>query len=608
MIKKKSKSRYKYEVRRLRRREQFIRREKLVAAFASRNKSNFWKEVKKVRGGKHPSTTHVIDGSSDTSEISEIFKNKLASTLNKHNYHAFQPAFTLSANETAACQISPDVVLQAIDHLKSGKKDHSFLDSTHFCTAAPVIADSLSVFFTVILHHGYLPCQLIDCVLVPIHKQGKNPSVSDSYRPIALASTLSKILEWCLLIQYASHFTSSDLQFGFKPNMSTSLCTGVLKSIVARYNQRGSPVFACFLDASKAFDLVRHDILFDLLLSRGLPPLVVRLLHSWYAEQRLRVRWNGTLSDQFAVSNGVRQGGVLSPILFSIYLDSLIINLKKKGIGCYWDHHFVGILAYADDIVLLAPCQSALRSMLYSCEKFAISNGLCFNPTKTQLIKFSFLKSSPAEAPFVFCGVSLTLLPSVLHLGNKLSHNLQDDEDVMLKCRQMTKAANGLFATFGRIDPSVLTFLFESYCLSLYGACLWKLSCKSLRSLEIAFNKCLRKIWKLPHNTHTGILHCTAGVQSLLSVVCSRSNAFSMKASSSPNRLVNVIFRESLHISYTFVGHNIKYGNLFIKHYTEQDRLCARVIRGIRCCPHFSSLAWQEQLDYNIMLTTIASA
>ena len=194
------------------------------------------------------------------------------------------------------------------------------------------------------------------------------------------------------------------------------------------------------------------------------------------------------------------------------------------------------------------------------------------------------------------------------HLGNKLTHDLRDDEDVLLKCRQMTKAANGLFATFGRINPLIHTFLFQSYCLSLYGACLWNLSCKSLRSLEIAFNKCLRKIWSLPLNTHTSILHCTAGVQSLFSVVCGRSNSFSMKASSSPNRIVNVIFREALNLCYMFVGHNLKYGHLFFKHYTEQDILCANVIRSIRCCAHFSSFSRQEQTEYNNMLTIIASS
>ena len=104
-------------------------------------------------------------------------------------------------------------------------------------------------------------------VLVPIPTPGKNPSSSDSYRPITLASTLSKILEWCILLEFPQFFVTSDLQFGFKNDSSATLCTGVLKQVVARYIYNGSSVFACFLNASKAFDPIRHDNLFELLKS-----------------------------------------------------------------------------------------------------------------------------------------------------------------------------------------------------------------------------------------------------------------------------------------------------------------------------------------------------
>ena len=361
-LKKKAKSRYKYEVRRLKRRAQFIKREKLAAAYSARNKKNFWKEVKRLRGQSRSAMHPVIDGESNVNGISEVFRDKLAATLNKYAAHPFDPAtLELTKDESCCCSISSEVVLEAFEHLKKGKRDDSNLDSSHFILAAPVIADPLATFFSVMLRHGFLPHQLIDCVLVPIPKAGKNPSLSDSYRPIALASTLSKILEWCILIQYAPHFDSCNLQFGFKKDMSTTLCTGVLKQVISKYIQNESSVYASFLDASKAFDLVRHDVLFEILLSRGLPPLVVRLLHSWYATQNLRVRWSRALSHPFAVSNGVRQGGVLSPILFTLYLDELLLKLRSNGVGYYWGDHFVGALAYADDVVLLAPCASALR-------------------------------------------------------------------------------------------------------------------------------------------------------------------------------------------------------------------------------------------------------
>ena len=79
------------------------------------------------------------------------------------------------------------------------------------------------------------------------------------------------------------------------------------------------------------------------------------------------VRWDKSLSDSFSVSNGVRQGDVLSPILFSVYLDGLPQKLADSGVGCHWGYLFAGAVCYADDIVLLAPCPSALRILLNIC-------------------------------------------------------------------------------------------------------------------------------------------------------------------------------------------------------------------------------------------------
>ena len=97
-----------------------------------------------------------------------------------------------------------------------------------------------------------------------------------------------------------------------------------------------------------------------------------------------------------------------------------------------WGYHFAGALAYADDVVLLASSASALRLMLPTCESFAFSNGLSFNPSKTQLIRFSLFKSHSYVSNFTFCNQALPLVHSVSHPGNKLTHNLLDDDDIIL--------------------------------------------------------------------------------------------------------------------------------------------------------------------------------
>ena len=264
--------------------------------------------------------------------------------------------------------ISTAVVEDCLKKLGKDKSDGLCLLSNHLLLASPVLTSFLSDFFSVILHHGYMPKLLRDCVVVPIPKPHKDPSLSDNYRPITLAPNLSKVLERCILQTYSSSFITTDLQFGFKPGFCTDLCTGVLKNVVSSYIHKGSRVYSCFLDASKAFDRVNHDLLFNILVDRHLPNVILRFLFFWYRDQALSVRWNSTLTPTFGVRNGVHQGGVLSPILFTVYLDELLKRLSTMDIGCHSGYHYVGSLCYADDISLLAPSSSALCILLSECD------------------------------------------------------------------------------------------------------------------------------------------------------------------------------------------------------------------------------------------------
>ena len=246
--------------------------------------------------------------------------------------------------------------------------------------------------------------------------------------------------------------------------------------------------------------------------------------------------------------------------------------------------------------------------MLTICESFASSCGLCFNPLKTQLIRFHLFDKGSVIDKFIFCGLVLQVVTSVIHLGNKLTYNLSDDDDVLLKTRHLSRAANSLFATFGNIGPIPLTYLFRSHCLSLYGCELWKLSCPSLRTLEVTFNKCLRRIWSLPARTHTGIIHSCAGLESMYNVVFVRSYNYMKRAIHSRNQLVRAVFLESCSLAFSTVGLNNLYGTKYRKAYSESDKVCANVLRGFLSAGGLRFDVESRRSETEQMLYTIATA
>ena len=133
------------------------------------------------------------------------------------------------------------------------------------------------------------------------------------------------------------------------------------KNVVSPYIHNGSPVLGCLLGSSKAFDLIDHGIHFDTLMKGGLTFPIFRFLASWYSMQKMQVRWDKSLSEPVSVSNGVHQCSVLSPYLFAvIYIGSWLLDLCDSGVGFYWGCSFVGAFSYADDVVLLTPCASAM--------------------------------------------------------------------------------------------------------------------------------------------------------------------------------------------------------------------------------------------------------
>jgi len=137
-------------------------------------------------------------------------------------------------------------------------------------------------------------------------------------RTTSLSSLFAKIFDNIILDRYCDIPTllSCELQFGFKANHSTKMCSLVLEETISYYKQHQTPVFCTFLDASKAFDRLHYYKLFKLLLKRQLPAHLLRVLINLYTNSCVRVACGAITSDYFSVVNRVKQGAVMSPVLF----------------------------------------------------------------------------------------------------------------------------------------------------------------------------------------------------------------------------------------------------------------------------------------------------
>ena len=124
--------------------------------------------------------------------------------------------------------------------------------------------------------------------------------------------------------------------------------------VAGYFLRRGSPCIVTLMDCSKAFDMCSFEVLFKKLMDKGLPPLVVRTLVFIYQGQTSWVRWGGARSSQFGSVNGTRQGSVLSPCFFAVYMDELLHKLRDLRVGCHIGDIFFGAAGFADDIILIS--------------------------------------------------------------------------------------------------------------------------------------------------------------------------------------------------------------------------------------------------------------
>lgn len=367
-------------------RQEQLKMDLLASNHSIKNFKQFWKDTNKMN--VRPSLPVSVGGITDHKNIADSFKDHFSvrSPLGPTSAEV-RDTETIVTGRNA--KIPAKTVATIISRMQRGKSPgHDGLSIEHFKHAGVYLSRVLSLFYSLCIGHSYLPEPLMRTIVVPVVKN-KTGDTSDmnNYRPISLATTAAKVLDRLLNSYLLKHVEVHDAQFGFKAGVSTESAILSLKHTVKYYTKRRTPVYACFLDLSKAFDLVSYDVLWDKLRGTGVPVEYTALLRYWYAHQMNRVRWVGTLSDEYRMECGVRQGGMSSPLLFNIYINQLIERLSGTHVGCHIDGTCVNNISYADDMVLLSPSMSGLRELLSICESYAEVHGLKYNSKKSETLR-----------------------------------------------------------------------------------------------------------------------------------------------------------------------------------------------------------------------------
>jgi hypothetical protein len=303
-------------------------------------------------------------------------------------------------------------------------------------------------------------------IIIPIHKKG-NKNNLNNYRGITLTSCVSKVFNRIISNSISSFVEDnqllSEIQGGFRKNYRCEDHIFSLKSIAAMRLAEKKSTYLAFLDFSKAFDTVWRDGLLSLAWKLGIRGSMWKIVSSLYMNVQSNVKFGDIETDFFDVEEGVKQGCVLSPILFCIYINELARLIINEDVGVRICDVKTGCLFWADDVVLIADTEADLQRMLDIASKFSRTWKLDFNMDKSKVLVVG--KRTDKTKLWKLGNQSISECDNYKYLGVHFSRNLSDHTHV----NEIIKKGNRLIAFIKSIIDS-----HDDFNRVYYGDILWK--------------------------------------------------------------------------------------------------------------------------------------
>ena len=345
---------------------------------------------------------------------------------------------------------------------------------------------------------GVWPEEWTQSIFIPLHKKG-DVLECNNYRTIALVSHASKILLKVILerIKQKLETEIAPEQAGFRPKRGTRDQIANLRIIMEKARERNQPLYFCFIDFTKAFDMVKHDQLWLVMLEMGFPPHLVQLLRNLYSQQRAAVRTANRISKWFRVKKGVRQGCNLSPCLFNILAEQVMRKaLQGFNGGFKIGGRVINNLRYADDIVLLTTSKEDMQELVNRVDQTAREYNMFINAAKTKV-----MTNTGEVMGTIVQGGKLEQVDSFVYLGSRISNSADNTSDVrsrlgmgmgvMIKLSKLWKNKSISNNTKIRLVKALV------WSVTTYGCEAWTLKKDEEKRIQAFENKCIRKMLRI---------------------------------------------------------------------------------------------------------------
>ena len=301
-------------------------------------------------------------------------------------------------------------IISGLTHGKAAGLD--YITAEHLKYNHPIISTLLAKLYNLSMRCHYVPHGFGLSYTVPISKIKDfrfKAMTCDDFRGIAINSILSIVFEHCILDKFESFLSANITQFGFKKGLGCSHVIYTVKSVVDRFISNGCTANLCSIDLSKAFDKVNHHALLIKLKKKHTPVILIELLEFWLCNSWSCVKWADVFSPFFKVCFGVRQGSVLSPYLFALYLDDLVDG-RSNG-------RFSFVILYADDIIILSTTLTELQRLLCACEKELTWLDMVINIKKSWCLRIGHRFDFKCYPIVTLNGYSLPWVNELKYLG-----------------------------------------------------------------------------------------------------------------------------------------------------------------------------------------------